>query len=207
MIATVRAFAAALALLLAVVLPASASTATVDAAPRSPGICPVDEEFRGSQVHSYFVAAREGAPAVWVHNTSDPTQAMVRSSGAPEVLTAEMSGAGAPLPGTRETGIQRAWRQEVDLVQKTGAGTATWTPDEIAKIKGGAGFRELGYTGHHINRVHDYPQWAGDPRNIAFLKQGSGESHMATGHPGGTRAKQPPGSLIDRQAMLKKSGC
>jgi len=53
-----------------------------------------------------------------------------------------------------------------------------------------------------VTHYHD-PAWQGDPRNIAFLRQGSGQSHMTMGHPGGTRAPQPSGDLIDRQAMLE----
>jgi len=108
------------------------------------------------------------------------------------------------MPGVRQTGIDRAWRLEVELVQKTGRGTAPWAEDEIKQIKAGASYRDLGYTGHHINRVQDFPEWQGDPRNIAFLKQGSGESHMTVGHPGGTSAPQPQGYLIDRQLMLNR---
>jgi hypothetical protein len=131
---------------------------------------------------------------------------MIRS-GHPEVVHYPISQAKTPpLSGTRQTGIDRAWRQEVELIKKTGKGTAAWTADEIAAINAGKDYRDLGYTGHHINKVSDFPAWQGDPRNIAFLKQGVGESHMGVGHPGGTRAPQPTGDLIDRQAMLDKLG-
>src|SRR5262245_57268889 len=98
-----------------------------------------------------------------------------------------------PMSGTRQTAIDLAWRQEVELIERTGRGSRPWTPDEIAKILDGASYKDLGYTGHHINRVADAPAWKGDPRNIEFLKQGAGEEHMTYGHPGGTRAPQPPG--------------
>jgi hypothetical protein len=124
-------------------------------------------------------------------------------SGEPEVITHPISDAKTPpLAGSRQTGIDRAWKLEVDLINKTGKGTAPWTHTEIAQIKAGANYKDLGYTGHHINRVEDFPEWKGDPRNIASLKQGAGESHMTVGHPGGTRAPQPEGNLIDRKAML-----
>jgi RHS repeat-associated protein len=129
------------------------------------------------------------------------TTSMVRTGGQPEVIMRPMSGA-TPIPGSRQTGIDRAWALETELVQRTGAGTAPWTPAEITRIQAGATYGDLGVTGHHINRVADYPAWAGDPRNIAFLRQGSGQTHMTIGHPGGTRAPQPEGYLIDRQAML-----
>lgn len=111
----------------------------------------------------------------------------------------------APTPamaGSRQAGITRAWKQEVELIRETGRGSRAWTKKEIARILNGEDYRDLGYTGHHINRVRDQDKWKGDPRNIAFLRQGSGEEHMVLGHPGGTQAKQPPRDLIDRQQML-----
>lgn len=130
------------------------------------------------------------------------TASMARVTGEPEVLFVSLGNAGNPLPGLPETAIQRAWRLEVELIRRTGRGTADWAPDELTRIVAGADFRELGYTGHHINRVRDLPIWRGDPRNIAFMRQGAGESHMRIGHPGETQAAQPEGYLIDRQAML-----
>ena len=111
-----------------------------------------------------------------------------------------------PLQGVRQTGIDRAWRLEVELIRRTGRGSRDWTSEEIMRIRGGEFYRDLGYTGHHINRVQDAPAWKGDPRNIQFLKQGKGEEHMAFGHPNGTRAVQPPGLLIDRESMLRSLG-
>jgi hypothetical protein len=106
------------------------------------------------------------------------------------------------MPGSRQRAIDRAWALEAQLVQRTGRGSRPWTESEVAAIQGGASYRDLGFTGHHINRVQDLNDWKGDPRNIEFLRQGKGEEHMVVGHPGGTRAVQPPGTLIDRQAML-----
>ncbi len=111
-----------------------------------------------------------------------------------------------PLPGTRQTAIDRAWRQEAELIKSTGQGSRPWTPEEIERIQAGASHGDLGYTGHHINRVQDFPAWKGDPRNIEFLKRGAGQEHMRLGHPGGTRAAQPPGYLIDRESMLESLG-
>jgi hypothetical protein len=128
------------------------------------------------------------------------TRSMLRG-GLPQLELLPMSST-TPQSGTPGTGIERAWKQEVALVRASGRGTAPWTPDEITQILGGASYGDLGHTGHHINKVEDYRAWAGDPRNIAFLKQGSGESHMRLGHPGGTAAPQPEGYLIDRSAMI-----
>ena len=108
-----------------------------------------------------------------------------------------------PQKGTRATAIQRAWTQEVELIRRAGRGTRLWSQREIDEIKAGANFEKLGYTGHHINMVKDFPAWQGDPRNITFLRPGKGEEHMAVGHPGGTRVSQPSSLLIDRESMLK----
>jgi hypothetical protein len=115
----------------------------------------------------------------------------------------------APTPavrGDRMDAIEAAFELEVELINATGRGSRGWTAEEIARIKNGASLKDLGYTGHHINRVKQLPDWQGDPRNIEFLRQGSGEEHMVLGHPGGTRAQQPPRELIDREAMLRKAG-
>lgn len=60
-----------------------------------------------------------------------------------------------------------------------------------------------GYTGQHINNVDDYPNWAGDPRNIVFLAHGRiGNPHehlqALQGHRGHW-ARSTSGRLIDRQ--------
>ena len=107
-----------------------------------------------------------------------------------------------PLAGARGTGINRAWKLEAALVGKYGRGTRGYTSDEISAIQNGANFADLGLTGHHTNSVKTNSDWAGDPRNIFFLRQGSGNEHMVLGHPGGTTVSQPGGSLVDRQWML-----
>jgi hypothetical protein len=107
-----------------------------------------------------------------------------------------------PMMGKRQAGINRAWRLEVQLLQKFGRGTRPWTDDEISRILDGDTYTDLGYTGHHMNKVDHYEDLQGDPRNIFFLRQGGGEEHMSMGHPGGTRAAQPQMPLIDRQWML-----
>ena len=107
-----------------------------------------------------------------------------------------------PMEGGRQVAIDRAWRQEIDLIEKSGRGSRPWTNAEIERIKAGEGYRDLGYTGHHLNPVNQFKKWQGDPRNIEFLRQGKGEEHMTIGHPGGTRAIQPARPLIDRESML-----
>ena len=127
-------------------------------------------------------------------------------AGAPSlhlILYAVKDAPSPPQKGTRATAIQRAWTQEVELIRRAGRGTRPWSQREIEEIKAGANFEKLGYTGHHINMVKDFPAWQGDPRNITFLRPGKGEEHLAVGHPGGTRVSQPSSLLIDRESMLK----
>ncbi len=153
----------------------------------------------------------EGLPklAPWQTNLPEravsvnPTERMIRREGTPTVIRYPIREAKTPaMEGSRQQAIDRAWKLEVELIRRTGKGTAPWTAEEIKAILGGKGYRELKYTGHHINSFADLEEWKGDPRNIAFLRQGSGESHMTLGHPGGTSKAQPQGDLIDRQAML-----
>jgi hypothetical protein len=106
-----------------------------------------------------------------------------------------------PLDGTRTTGVQRASALEVKLVRLTGKGTMNWTPEEIALIKK-TGKLPKGIIGHHINNAAEYPEWAGDPRNIQFVR---GQSENLKKH-GGAFQNRTQGPLIDRQAMINESG-
>ncbi|MEM8947584.1 MAG: hypothetical protein AAGD11_20595 [Planctomycetota bacterium] len=130
-----------------------------------------------------------------------------------EVSVSAADSLGMPIQGSRQTGINRAWALEVELIRRTGRGSRDWTVGEIRQILDGVGPTQIrstrapnGFTGHHINRVQDLPAYAGDPRNIHFLSRGAGLEHMRLGHPGGTRAVQPPGNLIDREALLRGGG-
>ena len=107
-----------------------------------------------------------------------------------------------PLSGERGTALDRAWRDEVDLITRTGRGTRWYTSDEISMILNGAHYTDLNLTGHHSNAVAARPEFQGDGRNIFFLRQGAGGEHMRLGHPGGTSAPQPEKFLIDRRWML-----
>ena len=75
-----------------------------------------------------------------------------------------------PMLGSRQTGIDRAWALERELIERSGRGSSPWTTAEITRIKAGDSYTDLGYTGHHLDRVKDAPAWSGDPRNIVFLK-------------------------------------
>lgn len=101
--------------------------------------------------------------------------------------------------------------EEQDLIRRTGKGTRDWTPDEINIILNGKSGKELtsvmsnmGYTGHHINNVADFPELAGDPRNIIFLQNanhpsGIDEHLLAKQGHRGNYANTSNGRLIDRK--------
>ena len=62
----------------------------------------------------------------------------------------------------------------------------------------------MGYTGHHINNVADFPDWKGDGRNIVFLQNANHPSgfdehlHSTKGHRG-NYGNDTKGRLIDRK--------
>jgi hypothetical protein len=98
-----------------------------------------------------------------------------------------------PLDG----GATRAKRLEVQLVKVTGEGTLDWTPEEIDYIQR-TGLLPRGIVGHHINDVAQFPEWAGDPRNIMFVR---GQEEDLAEH-GGNFQNSTVGPLIDRAAMI-----
>ena len=100
-----------------------------------------------------------------------------------------------PIAGTRGTGVNRAIAAEVDLVRRTGQGTIEggWAAPEIAFIQE-TGQLPQNIVGHHINNVAQYPEWAGDPRNIRFVR---GQASNLAEH-GGNFQNPTTGPLIDR---------
>lgn len=59
-----------------------------------------------------------------------------------------------------------AWKLEAERVSK-GFGTRDWTVAQQAEL---LEFGTVsGFEGQHMKNVSDYPQYAGDPRNIQFL--------------------------------------
>jgi hypothetical protein len=100
-----------------------------------------------------------------------------------------------PLAGTRGTGVNRAIAAEVDLVRRTGQGTIAggWTAPEIAFIQE-TGQLPQNIVGDHINNVAQFPDWAGDPRNIRFVR---GPASNLAEH-GGNFQNPTTGPLIDR---------
>lgn len=81
----------------------------------------------------------------------------------------------------RQSAVREAWRRERDLV-RGGKGTRDWNPIEQKQllIYG----RVDGYDGHHMKSVDRYPEYAGSPENIQFLKSGSEHKRGAHGRPG-----------------------
>ena len=68
----------------------------------------------------------------------------------------------------RRKAVREARKNERALVLE-GKGTRDWTPDEQREwIRTG---RCVGYDGHHMKSVKDYPEYAGDAKNIQFLNE------------------------------------
>ncbi|MEK7802656.1 MAG: hypothetical protein AAB276_09410, partial [Pseudomonadota bacterium] len=105
-----------------------------------------------------------------------------------------------PMPGSRGNARRIADRLEVELVQKTGKGTFSWTRQEIEYIKRTCEIPK-GVVGHHTNNAASFPDWEGDPRNISYVRgqKGNFDAH-------GRNFQNPTtGPLIDRDALLKKA--
>jgi hypothetical protein len=98
------------------------------------------------------------------------------------------------LNNLRKRAVSDAWRMEKRLVEKTGRGTARWTKAQKEELLKTGKVKD--YVGHHINNVKDYPDLAGNPNNIEFVKEGS--EHLAK-H-GGNYQKSTSGPLLDRTA-------
>jgi hypothetical protein len=120
----------------------------------------------------------------------------------PKIITYKIRNGLRPLAGTRQTGIDRAWRLEKQLVEQTGKGTHAWTREQAIELLETGKVR--GFTGHHINNVQAFPAWAGDPRNIRFLSnRPRGGAHLRSnrGHRGNYQTPTS-GRLMDRAAMV-----
>ncbi|MFC1926049.1 RHS repeat-associated core domain-containing protein [Chloroflexota bacterium] len=73
------------------------------------------------------------------------------------------------IQALRKRAVREAWRQEANLVRTTERGTRRWTKMEMQELLQTG--RVKGYVGHHIRSVAKYPQWAGNPNNVAFLRK------------------------------------
>ena len=88
-----------------------------------------------------------------------------------------------------------AWRQEKNLIQKTGQGTRRWSKSEIKELLSTG--KVKGYEVHHINNVANNHSMAGNPNNIKFVR---GRAEHIAEH-GGHFANPTAGPLIDRATL------
>jgi len=68
----------------------------------------------------------------------------------------------------RQKAVNQAWKQEKELVETTGKGTREWTEAETQELLTTG--KVKGYEGQHMKSAEAYPDQAGDPNNIQFLK-------------------------------------
>jgi hypothetical protein len=73
------------------------------------------------------------------------------------------------LKSARQSAVRKAWKKEVDRVNRTGKGSVSWTRKQLQELleKG----KVSGFIGHHIKSVVAYPHLAGNPKNIQFLSR------------------------------------
>ncbi len=89
--------------------------------------------------------------------------------------------------------VGEAWWQEMELVRRTGRGTAEWSERQLRQLA--QGIRPRGIHGHHINNVAHHPDLAGDPNNIMFMR---GPQHTALHSTNGGTRMPTTGEFIDR---------
>ena len=98
----------------------------------------------------------------------------------------------------RRKAVREAWKQERELVAKTGQGTRNWSGKQrMELLKTG---KVKGFEGHHINSVKGGEALAGNPDNIRFVTRAE---HFALHSYNWKTATS--GKLIDRMAMLNGS--
>ena len=101
---------------------------------------------RVADCHTYFVGCDEWGFDLWCHN------ARYRY---PEQKEA------------RRAAVEEAWRQEAEMVRRTGMGTRPWTDAQKRELLANGFVRR--YVGHHINSVGGSPLLAGVADNIEFM--------------------------------------
>lgn len=82
------------------------------------------------------------------------------------------------LARARQSAVRHAWKEEQARV-KEGLGTRDWTPSQQKEIIERGSVK--GYEGHHMKSVSEYPEYAGDPKNIQFLTE---TEHFEGAHQG-----------------------
>jgi RHS repeat-associated protein len=105
------------------------------------------------------------------------------------------------LNAARAEGVRRAWKQEVELIRRTGQGSREWTEAQVGEMMTRGKVR--GFEGHHINSVKGSDlKMAADPNNIKFVE---GRAGNLAEH-GGNFQNKTSGPLIDRIAKLGGAG-
>lgn len=85
------------------------------------------------------------------------------------------------LTSERSRAVRNAWKNEQALVME-GKGTRQWSKSEQKElIENG---HITGYEGHHMKSVSEYPEYAGNSKNIQFLTR---EEHINGAHQGNTQ--------------------
>lgn len=82
------------------------------------------------------------------------------------------------LARARQSAVRHAWKEEQARV-KEGLGTRDWTPSQQKEIIERGSVK--GYDGHHMKSVSEYPEYAGEPKNIQFLTE---TEHFEGAHQG-----------------------
>lgn len=82
------------------------------------------------------------------------------------------------LARARQSAVRHAWKEEQARV-KEGLGTRDWTTAQQKEILERGSVK--GYDGHHMKSVSEYPEYAGDPKNIQFLTE---TEHFEGAHQG-----------------------
>ena len=101
----------------------------------------------------------------------------------------------------RSEGVRRAWKQEVELIGRTGQGSREWTEAQVGEMMTRG--KVNGFEGHHINSVKGNDlRMAADPTNIKFVE---GRAGNLAEH-GGNFQNETSGPLIDRIAKLGGAG-
>jgi hypothetical protein len=111
-----------------------------------------------------------------------------------------LAGCSPSIQNQRRKAVKKAWKQEQDLVNKTGRGTRNWTKPELQELKTTG--KVKGYEGHHINNVANNPKLAGNPDNIKFVK---GRKEHLDEH-GGSFQNSTSGPLIQRNKIINEYG-
>lgn len=69
----------------------------------------------------------------------------------------------------RQTAVTQAWKEEREMVLRTGKGTRQWTDAEKQLLRRDG--KVPGYEGHHVRNVYDHLLEAGNPDNIKFFSK------------------------------------